>query len=310
LTSRTLIAALVLGSGAASAHAVSFDFVSPAGAGNRTDAGLFVFTWTDGPDAPGQTTARIFLSRPSLLPWGKPDGGVEVEVTAAPFAIADPDNTFVWPSAGAAAGCYQPWVRMTDPMEGASVVPARGLVTVLGGANVPPSVWITTPANAVLSDAGRLEVQFDVDDPDDMTFVTLEARTAESAAVRLATDLPLSLGGGSGSFVVDTALLDAGVWYLHVVVREGDAGTCDAWWPGTLYLQRGADGGSADAGRLDAGVRDAGGSNDAGTGGGGGGTAPPQPCGCQAGGPGLALLALLTLARGRCTGRSLRSSTT
>lgn len=296
-----------LACGAARAHAVSFDITRPAGAGNRTDAGVFVFAWTDGPDPAGTTLVRLFASRPSLAPWGAVDGGVELTVTPGAIAIADPTNAFAWDSAGAAPGCYQPWARLTDPLEGASTIAASGLVTVSGAGNVPPSVWITNAADATASDAGQFDLTFSVDDPDDATFVTLEAQTPTGSPLRLATDLPVPLGGGTGSFPVSTSGLDAGVWYLHASVRSGDGGTCDAWWPGSLYVRAPSSDAGVDAGAPDSGLPDGG---DAGAGGGtggggangtgGGNVNPPGPCGCSTSGAAGALaLAALGLVRRR-----------
>jgi hypothetical protein len=180
---------------------------------------------------------------------------------------------------------------MTDPIEGSSTIVSRGLVTVVNTGNVPPSVWITNALAETSSDAGIFSLRFEVDDPDDATLVTLEAQQSTGTPRRLATDLPFPSGGGSGSFPVDVAALGGGVWYLHALVRDGDGGTCDAWWPGALYLN-----GAADAG-VDAGARDSGngGAGGSGEGGSGGGGAPPGTCGCGTA-PGFSGLVALVLA--------------
>jgi hypothetical protein len=282
---------VVLLATAAQAHAVAFDFVDPDGAGNRTDGGLYLVSWIDGPDPAGTTLVRLHASRPSLLPWGEVDGGATVDITPGGVAVADSNDTYLWDTAGVAAGCWHPWARMTDPIEGSSTIVSRGLVTVVNSGNVPPSVWVTNALAETASDAGIFSLRFEVDDPDDATTVTLEAQQSTGAPRRLATDLPFPVGGGNGSFPVDIAQLGGGVWYLHATVRDADGGTCDSWWPGALYLNGASDAG-VDAGAPDSGSGGAGG----GTGGaGGGGEAPPKSCGCGATG-GFSLVALLLLA--------------
>jgi hypothetical protein len=290
--SRWPFIALLLFASLARAHALAFDFVEPDGAGERTDGGFYTLTWLDGPDPSGSTLVRFHATRPALLPWGMPDGGVTVDITSGAVAIADNANAYQWDATQVAAGCWQPWATMSDPIEGASTIPARGLVTVVNGANVPPSVWVTNPVGAAPTDAGIFSVTFFVDDPDDATLVTLEAQQSTGAPRRLATDLPFTSGGGAGSFPVDVAPLGGGVWFLHALVRNADGGSCDAWWPGALYLS------GVDAG-VDAGVPDsgsgggAGGSGGSGGAGGGGGDGqPPGGCGCTSTGS-FGLLALL-----------------
>lgn len=297
-----LAAALLLAAGGAGAHAVSFDFVAPLGAGNRTDAGFFTFEWIDGPDPAGATVVQLFVTRPSLLPWGFPDGGATVAVTSGSIAIADPANTWPWDATAVAPGCYQAWARMVDPLEGSSTIPADGVLTVEGPGNVPPSVWITNPDDAAPNDAGLFSIDFGVDDPDDAMRVTLEAQRPTGAPVRLATDLALPAGRGTGSFPVDTRLLGTGVWYLHARVESGDGGSCDAWWPGALYLgvsgDGGTDGGAPDGGGTGGGAGGAGGGDGGAGGAGGGASKPPAGCGCTSTGS-LGLLALALFARRR-----------
>jgi hypothetical protein len=282
---------------ASAAHIVSYDFVTPAGAGNRADGGaIAVLTWQDGPDTLGSASFSLYANRAGMGPFDVPKTDAGIVRISADIRVDDPVNVYSWNATGVTPGCYQPFANMHDPAEGESYRIGIGNVTVfVPGQNIPPSIWIDTSQFELPDSAGRMTVKYKVDEPDDASKVTLRWMNISTRQMGvIATDLPVPQGGGTGQRVFDVRCLEPGKGYyvLAEVVSE-DGRSCEAFWPSYFVMSNDYDGGPIACEPADAG-------SDAGAGGGGGGAPPPGGCHCgEIPGGELAALAGLLIARRR-----------
>ncbi len=285
---RAVVVLALLSAFAARAHTFAFDFVTPSGLGVRTDAGFTAVQWVDGPDPNDLAEVTLYASRNGIAPFILSAKDVQFGPPSIP--VSDPLNVVAWDARAVAPGCYQPFAVMSDQIEGTTMRPAFGLVTVgpTDGGNLPPAIWILNQDfEKPPTDGGSFALRLKVDDPDDVGEVTIRWSDGADAGGTVVQGLPTSDGGGTLTYAFNPRVLPrATVYYLQAEVRGHDGQRCSVWWGG--YLPANA--------MVDAGV-DAG-SGDAGTGGGagGGGESPPPPkgCGCgESGGPLMIWAALL-----------------
>ena len=291
-----LIAALLAVPGAARAHYFAFDFVTPSGVGTRTDAGLTAVQWVDGPDPNGLAELTIYAARNGLSPFIPAPRDVQFGPLAIP--VNDPGNVALWDARAVAPGCYQPFAVMTDRIEGTSVRPSTGLITVgpIDGGNLPPAIWVLNAEfEKPPADGGTFALRLKVEDPDDVGEVEIRWSDGSDAGGTIVTGLTTADGGGTLTYSLNPRLLPAAsVYYLQVEVKGFDGQQCAVWWSGYLPGKATPDAGAPDASVPDAGAADAGTE-----------VLPPRGCGCnQAGAPMLAALAFVIA--GRC-GRRRRS---
>jgi hypothetical protein len=280
------------------AHVVSFTFTLPRTVGNATgDGGIFTLTWVDQIAAGPKTDARLYATRAAWSPLeAMPDASQVIEI-ATGVSTASPIDLYDWDTADAGEGCWQPYALMDDSIEGLIIAKAEGRVTVMRGTNVPPAIWVTTHPAALPGPDKRLTLEWDVDEPDDESVITVSWVAGDGERGTLATGLVLDAGTRSASYTFDVQRLPPKAIWLRVEIHSGDGGWCDSWWRGFVtgrsdeLADAGVDGGTdggADAGPLE--------EPDAGT---DAGTEPPPPrphgCGCSGswGHCGLALLLLL-----------------
>ena len=253
---------------AALGHVVKFQFLVPDGTA-RSSGGVAVVQWLAGPDPTGSAEFSLYAARDGIPPFGIPRYDATIDATSR----VPVDGIQAWDVGAIAPGCYQPFAEVDDQIEGVTWRPAPGMLSVTtDGGNVPPVLWVSTPANAP-SDGGLL-LSYRVDDPDDASKVSIEWVLPDGGSGLVAAELTIPLGGASANQRVSAAQLPAGEsCYLRVKVRSDDGRTCTAWWSGRFT-------GAADAGLPDAGSE----SPDAGQ-----TPSRPQGCGCSAASGWLAL---------------------
>ena len=279
---RLLLSLMLLTPLVARAHYFTFDFVTPSGVGTRTDGGFTVLQWVDGADPNGLAELTLYAARNGISPFVVAARDAQFGPQAIP--VNDPTNLAVWDARAVPPGCYQPFALMVDQIEGTTVRPSSGLVSVgpLDGGNLPPAIWVLNQDfEKPPTDGGSFALRLKVDDPDDVGEVTIRWSDGADAGGTVVQGLPTSDGGGTLTYAFNPRVLPrASVYYLQAEVRGHDGQRCSVWWGG--YLPANA--------MVDAGV-DAG-SGDAGTGGGagGGGESPPPPKGCGCGEPGGPLM--------------------
>lgn len=279
------LAFALLGS-AAHAHFFAFDFVTPSGVGSRTDGGFTVVQWVDGPDPTGLAELTFYASRNGFSPFVAAPKDVQFGPPVIP--MSDPSNVLVWDARALAPGCYQPFVVVSDQIEGISVRPSAGLVTVdpLDGGNAPPAIWVLNPEfERPPSDGGAFGLRLKVEDRDDVGSLAIRWASGADAGGTLVSGLPTADGGGTLTYSIDTrSLPPATAYYLQVEVQGFDGQRCAVWWPGYLPGNPAKEAGVPDAGATDAGAPDAGVHV----------TPPPRGCGCSFGGaPMLGIVAVI-----------------
>lgn len=285
---------------ASAQHAVAFDFVSPAGAGNYLDGGFTVIRWIDH-DMAGTTTAGLYASRRAYSPFQEPDAGGDFQITTADLSVNNPLDEVQWDARNVPAGCYQPYAILR-PNE--TFKRGIGNLTVFtAGQNVPPSVWLTNPAFDQPTAAGLFTVHYRVDDPDDLSHLTVKYLNAsdETTGV-IAASIPIPRGGAVGSVAFDVKTVPNAYYFIYAEVTSDDGRRCDVYSAIPFTVTNPYDGGEppsdagdpGDAGEH-AGHGDAGDHSDAGD---HGGHRPVAPSGCGcAGAPGIGWLGLLALVR-------------
>jgi uncharacterized protein (TIGR03382 family) len=282
---------------AALGHYFAFDFVTPSGVGTRTDGGFTAVQWVDGADPNGLAELTLYASRNGISPFVLAPKDVQFGPPAIP--VNDPTNVAFWDARAVPPGCYQPFALMVDQIEGTTVRPSVGLITVgpLDGGNMPPAIWVLNQDfEKPPTDGGNFALRLKVDDPDDVGEVTLRWSDGADAGGTIVQGLPTSDGGGTLTYSFSPrALPPATVYYLHAEIRGFDGQRCDVWWggylPGSAAVDAGVDAGT-DAGFEDAGVIDGGAD-------GGGEILPPKGCGCSQSGAPLLVVAALVFAQRR-----------
>jgi hypothetical protein len=263
---------LVLLSAEARAHVVPFDWLEPANAGNRSDAGAMTLAWVDGADPPGNAVITFYATRGAPRPFGFPAPDASVQLGTA--LVTDPTNVLDVDVGGLSAGCWAPYAIVTDPIDTGFHVGAGNFTVLDPDGGVPPSIWVTNNPRDGLDDAGYFQLRWQTDD-DDPGAVTVRAYWGLGGAesLVLSSGLPSPAGPGTAQLNVDARRLpNATASFLQVELRAGDGRTCDAFFPGYLYPSFETPDAGADAG-VDAGT-------DAGV------VPPPPPrgCGCEAAG--------------------------
>lgn len=285
---RAVVFLALLAPFAAHAHYFAFDFVTPSGVGTRTDGGFTAVQWVDGADPNGLAELTLYASRNGISPFVLASKDTQFGPLAIP--VNDPANIVLWDARAVPPGCYQPFALMIDQIEGTTVRPSTGLVTVgpLDGGNIPPAIWVLNQDfEKPPPDGGNFGLRLKVDDPDDVGEVSIRWSDGRDGGGTLVQGLPTSDGGGTLTYAINTATLPlAPVYYLQVEIRGFDGQLCNVWWGGYLPGRSEADAG-IDAGSDDAGVVD-----DAGTPDGGVVVTPPKGCGCGTSGGPLLQLAL------------------
>lgn len=273
------------------AHVFVLDFVF-----NRTvpnfanDAGIVPIQWVDREEAGGAAVVRVRASRRALSPFEAPDAN-DVLILSDDIPLASPIDFLDWDTRDAGEGCWQVYAILYDVVDGEQLARAHARVTVVHGDNVPPALWVWTRREAQPDDAGLLQLQWEINEPDDPSLTNISWVTADGERGPLVSNLPLTAGTASATYAVDARRLPAKPVWLHLEMRSGDAGYCDAWWEGHLNGTL-ADGGA----RTDGGVPDAG-SPDAGA-----DPARGAGCGCASVVDGAWLFAALVVLR-RCRRR-------
>ncbi len=263
----------------ASAHAVRFQFVVPDGAA-RSTGGQAVVQWLAGPDPTGSAEFSLYASRGGIPPFGAPSYDATLDATSR----VPVDGVFAWDVAGVPPGCYQPFAEVDDQVEGVTWRPAPGILAVApaDGGNLPPVIWVTTPANEPVSADGGLRLSYRVEDPDDATRVSIEWVQADGGSGVIAAGLGAPSGSTGASVLIAPAKLPAAEsCFLRVKAQSDDGRSCTVWWTGRLTGAAPPDGGQG------------GGPPDA-------GQTPnrPQGCGCGAAPDALAFTSLLLTAGG------------
>lgn len=288
---RFAVALLALFPLLARAHTFTFDFITPSGIGTRTDGGVTAVQWVDGPDPNDLAALTLYASRNGITPFLP--SSKDVQFGPMGVKVSDPANVAVWDATAAPPGCYQPFVEMVDQIEGTTMRPSAGLITVnpADGGNRPPAIWVLNPETEKPNpDGGNFALRLRVVDPDDVGEVSVRWSDGADAGGTLVQGLPTSDGGGTLTYGFNPAALpSASVYFLQVEVKGFDGQRCNVWWSGYLPGNLPVDAGVADAGTE---VPDAG----------PGPMPPPRGCGCEAGGGPMVLLALLLLRRAKASG--------
>lgn len=297
---RCLALLSLLGAAAAQAHTFTFDFVSPSGVGAKTDGGFTVLQWVDGPDPNMLAALTMYAARNGISPFAPAPKDVQFGPVGIP--LSDPLNLVVWDATAVPPGCYQPFAMMVDQIEGTTLRPSSGIITVVptDGGNVPPALWILNQPFERPPDGGTFGMRIKVDDPDDVGALTLRWSNGADAGGVVVAGLPTADGGGTLTYAIDLKQLPpAQTYYFQAEVKAFDGQQCAVWWNG--YLPGLAAPMEADAG-TDGGT-DGGTPSD-----GGPPVAGPRGCGCSTGGAPLLALALWAwILRGRragCAGSS------
>lgn len=281
---------------AALAHVVLFTLELPRFTGNYpADGGIFTVQWVDQVAAGPKATVALWATQAAWGPFEAPDASLLISPDVAP---GSPVNLFDWDTSDAGEGCWQPYAVIDDPIEGVSFSKATGRVTVVRGANVPPAIWVTTSKTELPDRDARLTLEWELDEPDDPSRVTILWTAGDGDEGTLAANLPISAGTRTASYTFDVHRLPPKPIWLKLEVRSGDAGFCDAWWSGFVtgrsdeLVDAGVDAGSPTDAGADAGPADA------------GTEVPitPRGCGCHSGAEALCL-GLLALARFLCRSR-------
>jgi len=274
----------------ARAHTFAFDFVTPSGIGTRTDGGSTAVQWVDGPDPNDLAALTLYASRNGITPFLP--SSKDAQFGPVGIKVSDPANVAVWDATAYPPGCYQPFAEMVDQIEGTTMRPSTGLITVnpTDGGNLPPAIWVLNQGfEKPNPDGGNFALRLRVVDPDDVGEVSIRWSDGADAGGTIVQGLPTSDGGGTLTYGFNPAVLPkASVYFLQVEVTAFDGQRCNVWWSGYLPGALAADAGEPDA-RADAGMAAA----DAGP----GPSPPPRGCGCGLGGGPMALLALLLLRR-------------
>ena len=305
---RAVVLLALLAPLAARAHFFTFDFVTPSGVGVRTDGGFTAVQWVDSPDPTDLADVTMFAARNGIAPFTP--GTKDVQFGPLAIPLSDPGNVVFWDARAVAPGCYQPFAQMDDRVEGRSLRPSAGLITVgpIDGGNLPPAIWVLNQDyEKPPLDGGNFALRMRVDDPDDRGEITLRWADGADGGGTLVQGLPIADGGGTLTYAFNPrGLPPAGAYYLQVEVKGFDGQRCATWWGGFLPGNAAADAGDADAGVEDAGVLDGGAD-------GGENLTPPRGCGCGQSGSPLPLLAALVFgwlhARARVAARREQSAT-
>lgn len=237
LTRLVLLLALVTSS-VALAHAFVLDFIFNRSVPNfASDAGIVPLQWLDMEEAGGAAVVRLRASRRALSPFDRPDAN-DVLVLSDDIPLGSPIDFHDWDARDAGEGCWQPYAILYDVIDGEQLARAHARVTVVHGDNVPPSLWVMTPREKQPDDAGRLQLQWDLDEPDDYSTTQISWVAADGERGLVVGGLPLSAGTGSASYAIDTRRLPRKPVWFHIEMRSGDAGVyCDAWWMATSAPQ-------------------------------------------------------------------------
>lgn len=282
----------VLWAAAAGAHTFAFDFITPSGAGTRTDGGVTVIQWVDGPDPNDLAKLTLYAQRNGIAPFGV--GVKDAQYGPMGIPVSDPLNLAVWDATGLPTGCYQPFALMVDQIEGTTLRLSTGVVTVApaDGGNVPPALWVLNQPGEKPSDAGTLGLRIKIDDPDDRGTLAIRWSNGADAGGMVVSGLPVPDGGGTVTYAVDPRFLPpAQTYYFEAEVTSFDGQVCAVWWSGNVAgsIPAAPDAGGGDAG-VDAGMDPSDG---------GPPVNPPRGCGCSAGGGPVGLLVLALLVRRR-----------
>ncbi|MBK7864217.1 MAG: hypothetical protein IPJ65_37595 [Archangiaceae bacterium] len=193
----------------------------------------------------------LLATRAAWTPFDTPDASLLI---SDDIAYTSPINLFDWDTADAGDGCWQPYAVVIDPIEGVSYSKGAGRITVAHGGNVPPAVWVTTAKSELPDDAGNLTLDWELDEPDDPSRVSITWFDGRGEQGSLVANLPLSAGTRTASYTFDVHRLPPRPLWLRLDVTSGDGGWCDAWWQGFVTGQADAPDAGVDAGTLDGGA--------------------------------------------------------
>ncbi|MBS1153591.1 MAG: hypothetical protein H6Q89_5289 [Myxococcaceae bacterium] len=264
-----------------SAHVVPFVFLAPDGVTGADDGGRAVVRWLAGPDPTGAAEFSLYASRDGTAPFARPRYDATVDATSRPAF----DGLTLWNTRGLSPGCYQPFAEVNDLSEGISWRVANGVVVVAptDAGNVPPALWVLSPANEPVLPNGNLPLRYQVLEPDDPSSVSVFWGLPDGGGARVAGGLAVPPGGTVATVILPAAEIPAGGAWLRFEVLSADGRSCSTWWGGRFEPKGQSaadDGGTADGGAADAGDT----------------KGQPRGCGCGAGADSVsAWLALVAL---------------
>lgn len=228
-------------SGNALGHNVAIEFLEPVGVGSRSDGGEVLLRWVDDPDPLDAASLSFFARRPALTPFEVVTsiGVGALALHGAEIPVSDALNELRWDARGVEPGCYQPYVLVSDQVEGLWWREAPGQVVVdpLDGGNRPAAIWLTMDPAQPLAEDGTWPITFATDDPDDAPRVTLELVSLSTrTAKELASSIEVPAGKTVSTFVLETRGLTPGAYTVHAIARAGEGPPCDAWFGGILRV--------------------------------------------------------------------------